>query len=98
MVYPYFSKEMNNRKRKLKELQEKVKETNKKFKLSEENVQKLTMSQNDESTKKKILENITDLQIERDELNNILKRYEENDPQILETKRTLMQVSLIMKY
>lgn len=96
-TYSLFSKEKNSRKRKLNEIQTQLEESNKKLKQTEESIQKLSTSKQDENEKKKVIESITDLQIEKDELCNKLKKYKDNDPKALETKKASIQVCILFK-
>lgn len=84
------SKAINSKKRKIEELEKQYADSVKKMKTVEENTKKFNPEE--QAKLKKLLENITDLQIERDELLNAVKKFRENDPKIIEKKRSQIQV------
>lgn len=88
------SKAINIRKRKIAELEQEASEAKKKLKLaSADEAANATAEKSEEKAKlKKLLENITDLQIDRDGLLNAVKKYRENDPKVVEMKRDRIKV------
>lgn len=88
------SKAINVRKRKIEELEHQTTEAKKKLKTAiacETAIDKV--KKDEEKTKlRNLLENITDLQIERDELLNAVKKYRDNDSKVLEMKREKIKV------
>lgn len=88
------SKAINNRKRKIHELEEQTTQAKKKLKLAAADEAAAASSEKSEEKAKlkKLLETITDLQIERDELLNAVKKYRNNNPRIVEMKRERIKV------
>lgn len=87
------SKAINSRKRKIVELEQQVAVAKKQLKTAAaQEAAASDSSGNDEINRKQLLENVTDLQIERDELLNAVKKYRENDPKIVEMKRERIKV------
>lgn len=87
-----FSKQVNSQKRKLTQLQEQFEQSSKKLKIVEKEVQETDTIAEDDEERTKLMVRITDLEIKRDELQNLLKNYRENDPKVLERKAELIQV------
>ncbi|XP_018323049.1 meiotic nuclear division protein 1 homolog isoform X2 [Agrilus planipennis] len=72
---------------KLQQLKATLDSYSKKLKSSEETLQNLRNDREDSAERNKLLEKVTDLQIEYDQLTKQLKMYQDNDPKVLERKR-----------
>lgn len=90
------SKAINIRKRKIGELERETGEAKKRLKTAAADEAAAATSEKSEEKAKlnKLLENITDLQIERDELLNAVKKYRDNNPKVVEMKRERIKVLL----
>lgn len=91
------SKAINIRKRKITELEEQTSDTKKKLKLAAEEAVVAAENEDDRAALKKLLEDITDLQVERDLLLNNVKQYRDNDPKVVEMKRERIKVFFFEK-
>lgn len=86
------SKAINSRKRKITDLEQEVVEAKKRFKKAASEEVAANDKSEDQEKLKRLLENLTDLQIERDELLNAVKKYRDNDPKVVEMKRERINV------
>lgn len=91
------SEAVNSRKRNVEELTREIVEAKKKLKTEDENGAKSLGKSGDEKKRDELLEQIMDLEIERDELLNTVKKYRENDPKVLEMKRERIKVRIFIK-
>ncbi|KAF2880583.1 hypothetical protein ILUMI_25594 [Ignelater luminosus] len=77
------SEAKNAKKRKLNELNEQYNERTKKLKAATESVAELQVGREDTAERNNLSYEIVELQLERDKLNNDLKKYKDNDPEVL---------------
>lgn len=82
------SKAVKSRKRKLEEVTNQYEETSKKLKLIEQSIKQSKGSEADEDNKNRILNEITDLELEIGTLKKRLEEHKENDPAKFEAMRS----------
>lgn len=86
------SKAINGRKRKITDLEREVVEAKKKLKKATCEAAAADDKSEDQEKLKGLLENLTDLQIERDEILNAVKKYRDNDPKVVAMKQERIKV------